>query len=442
MKTLACAAFFALSLTLTAFADGGLTQVDPPTLEGEDPEVAGPATLDRGALEPAVRAVELIAPAVVNVAALGKGRSPRSLGSGVIVHAAGLVLTNAHVVKDARDPGTRIVVYRGGRSIEATLLAASPGDDLALLRIDMPEGAKAARLSARSPRIGQTCLAIGNPFGLEHSVSRGIVSARGRRLRVAGRLVSGTFLQTDAAIHPGNSGGPLIDLEGRVIGLTTAIRKGKGGGIGFAIPAKRLRRALISLSDPARLSDRFLGLRVTPTASGVRILALAPGGPAARAGLSVGDVLVALGPRALSSTFDVQVAALLASGRTLRVAFLRRGTRRGTVLHMSRTPATRSIWRRLGVRTRDLDESLAWERKVSPGGIVVTEVAPRSAAGALGLKAGDRLFRYQVEGLPDHRPLSSRQALADLLGELPAGVELRLTIRRAGHDYEGALTLP
>lgn len=407
-------------------------------------EPAQPATHGKGPQEPAVVAVQRVAPAVVNVAARDRGQNPKSLGSGVIVHPAGLVLTNAHVVEDARRAGTSVVVYRAGRAVEATLLAASPDDDLALLQIEMPPGARAAELSPERAKIGQTCLAIGNPFGLEHSVSKGIVSARGRRLRVGGDLVPGTFLQTDAAINPGNSGGPLIDLQGRVIGLTTATRKGSGAGIGFAIPARRLRRALEELTAPLAARDRYLGLSVTPhlESAGAEITNLAPGGPAARAGLRKGDVLVSIEGTDVRDRLDLQVAVLLAPQRTIRIAFERRGARRGTALHLSRSPASRAIWRRLGLRARDLGASLAWRLETEPGGVLVDEVSPRSAAGQLGLRPGDRLFRVQVEGQAKHRPLASRQALAELLASLPAGTTLRLTLRRGGRDYEGALTLP
>jgi S1-C subfamily serine protease len=412
---------------------------------GAPDEPAQPATHGKGPQEPAVLAVQRVAPAVVNLAARDRGQNPKSLGSGVIVHPAGLVLTNAHVVEDARRPGTSVVVYRAGRAVEATLLAASPDDDLALLQIELPKGARAATLSSERAKIGQTCLAIGNPFGLEHSVSKGIVSARGRRLRVGGELMPGTFLQTDAAINPGNSGGPLIDLQGRVIGLTTATRKGSGAGIGFAIPAQRLRRALEELTSPLALRDRFLGLSVAPhvgEVAGAEVTQLVPGGPAARAGLRKGDVLVNIEGTALRNRLDLQIAVLLAPQRTVRIAFERRGARRGTALHLSRSPASKALWRRLGLRARDLSTSLAWRLETEAGGIVIDEVSPRSAAGQLGLQPGDRLFRTQLEGQTRHRPLASRQALAKLLVGLPAGTTLRLTLRRGGRDYEGALTLP
>jgi serine protease Do len=250
----------------------------------------------------------MIGPAVVNVTAdrrLGViadeiaalhglapgGINDESVGSGVIIDADGVIVTNYHVVARA----DRITVaLADGRSFPARLLGADAGTDLAVLEIDVTGLPAAAWGDSEALEVGEMVWAIGNPFGLDRTLTYGIVSATGRR-GVAGDPFQ-EFLQTDAAINPGNSGGPLIDVNGRVVGITTAIAGRDSQGIGFAIPSNTARDVVDAIERLGHVERGYLGLalRGTPDGSpGVVVMATERSGPADEAGIQPGDVIVA-----------------------------------------------------------------------------------------------------------------------------------------------------
>ena len=237
-----------------------------------------------------------------------KGRIPQSssttsLGSGVIVGAKGLIVTNYHVIKDADK--IDILFASNRKKTSATLLGADPKTDLALLKVKTSRPLVALTLGDSSRlRIGDIVLAIGNPFGYSHTVTSGIISAKGR---VVGAGPYDYFLQTDASIHPGNSGGPLIDMRGRVVGINTAVAE-KGHGIGFAIPINTVRAVIRDLERHGKVIRPWLGivgkniLSVEDIAStlhdsgvyGVIAANLIIDGPAHKAGVRIGDLLMSL----------------------------------------------------------------------------------------------------------------------------------------------------
>lgn len=218
----------------------------------------------------------------------------RSLGSGVIVSNEGYLLTNNHVIRGADEI---LVLLQDGRQAIARLVGSDLETDLAVLKIELPELRAIPLGDPERLRVGDIVLAIGNPYGFGQSMSQGIVSAKGRY--GLGLSQYENFIQTDAAINPGNSGGALVDHHGRLIGINTAIYTKSGGsmGIGLAIPvdlAMRTMRDIIEYGQPVR---GWLGLEVkslAPQSNGVIITALMPGGPAATAGLRVGDVIYAI----------------------------------------------------------------------------------------------------------------------------------------------------
>ncbi|HEY3350376.1 MAG TPA: trypsin-like peptidase domain-containing protein [Thermoanaerobaculia bacterium] len=355
---------------------------------------------------PIVAAIEKISPSVVNISAervVQQRRSPvdlffggetrprtsrsESLGSGVVI-APGVVVTNDHVISGA----SRIwVTTSDGRELEAKLEGADADNDLAVLSVD-PKGLKAAALGTTSDlMIGETVIAIGNPFGLSNTVTTGIVSAVHRTVKgESGRNYS-DFLQTDAAINPGNSGGALVNILGELIGINTAI-VGGANTIGFAIPIDRVRRVADDLLNYKEVKRVWLGVRGTtatagngrPSArgQGLRVRSVWPGSPAAKAGLVPGDVVVALDGRPVESREDFDTAlASVGPGKALSVAYRREGAERAARVTTERTPED------LGLDVLRREIGLVF--KETRGGLMVASVVGRSPAAAKGLERGD-----------------------------------------------------
>jgi serine protease Do len=255
------------------------------------------------------------------------------LGSGVIIAPEGLVLTNNHVIEGA---DLLVVTTADGRDYEADVVGGDAETDIALLRLrgaakDLPY----ARLgSSRNLRVGDFVVAIGNPFGLEMTVTSGIISAKARAL---GESAFDSYLQTDAAINPGNSGGPLFDLDGKVVGINTAIVD-QADGIGFAVPSDLIRSLLPQLRDTGRVVRGFLGISLRDLSfdeldgfagaveQGAFIESVRRKGPAAKAGLRAGDVVVGVDGKAIvDASALTQHVARLPPGRRVSIAYVRDG---------------------------------------------------------------------------------------------------------------------
>ncbi len=277
-----------------------------------------------------VRVVERVAPAVVNV------RSGRGGGSGVVITPDGYVVTNAHVVGDARIVE---LAQRDGVVMSADVIGADPGTDLAVVRA-RASGLQAAELGdSDALRVGQLVIAIGNPLGLQSTVTHGVVSALGRSLRAQdGRLIE-NVIQTDAPLNPGNSGGPLVDVRGDVVGINTAIIP-MAQGICFAIPSATARHVAATLMREGRVRRAYLGVSGAPTPigrrlaselglavpQGVRVLEIVRDSPADRAGIRQGDILVSLDGEALRSLSELQrLLDTTRIGREVEVRIVRRG---------------------------------------------------------------------------------------------------------------------
>ncbi|MCO5166901.1 MAG: PDZ domain-containing protein [Planctomycetes bacterium] len=387
-------------------------------------------TLDARA-DDAVRVVDMVGPSVASVVAEPRRGEARHVGSAVVVDPDGYLLTNAHVVAGAR----RLVVSLPGRPpLEGHLLATAPDHDLALLRVDAAGSLPAARLARPGAvKVGQPCLAIGNALGLDSTVTRGIVSARGRRLVHEGRPLGADFIQTDATIHPGSSGGALVDLAGEVIGIIVAM-EADAPGVGFAIPVARVRQVLAALSSPLTLRERWLGLEVedAPDDGGARVVSVAPGSPAEAAGLRPGDVITSAGPIDVRTAFDLHARFLGPKPLPVRLAVQGAdGQRRGARLAPAPPPWSAGLRARLGVSLRGAP---------SGGGLLVEAVDPGGPAEAIGIREGDLLVGVGPERGPS-TPADEPRALWDTVGELPPGRLLGVTIRRAGRQYWGELKL-
>ena len=255
----------------------------------------------------------------------------------------GYALTNAHVVEGARE--VSVTLTNETEPVRAPVVGADPATDLAVVRIPR-WGLPAAELAeSDSLRVGQLVIAIGDPLGFHSSVTTGVVSALGRSLTAADGRVIDNVIQTDAALNPGNSGGPLVDTHGKVVGVNTAIIP-MAQGICFAIPAAtagypaaaacrrcvlirdgRVRRAYLGIGGAATPIGRLLAAELRLTApSGIRVLEVAPGGPAERAGLQRGDLLVGLNDLTLATLSDLQGALVADSiGKAVELRYVRQG---------------------------------------------------------------------------------------------------------------------
>ena len=330
-----------------------LTLVSNEAIERRDDDSArSDAERDRDLLDAYSAAVtdvvERVAPAVVHLevviptpprrgrARQREGRPATSSGSGFVFAPDGFVLTNSHVVERA----TRIwATTADGSRCHAELVGADPDTDLAVVRVDGSGFATAPFGDSSRLRPGQLVIAIGNPLGFESTVTAGIVSALGRTMRAqSGRLID-SVIQTDAALNPGNSGGPLVSSRGEVVGVNTAIIAG-AHGICFAIPSStaqlvipqlirdgRVRRAFIGVSGQSvRLSRRRVQVSHLTASSGVLVTEIAEGGPAAVAGLRVRDVILELGGAIVSSVDDLhRVLTQEAIGHETTLSVLRNG---------------------------------------------------------------------------------------------------------------------
>jgi len=333
------------------------------------------------------------------------------LGSGVIIDAAGYVVTNEHVVRRASNIRLSLA---DGTAYDATLLAADPTHDIALLKVERPGRLRPIRMGTSSDLLlGETVIAVGNPFGFENSVTSGIISALDRTIRVGrgeGAVRYRHLIQTSALINPGNSGGALLNINGELIGINTAV-VGGAQGIGFAIPVDDVRDILAGLLASPRVTDLWLGATLgrEPKKRGARLEALEPDGPCQRAGLRVGDRIVAADGAAVRDAYDLRRRLLDAKpGETLRLEVEGPGGRRVVGVTLARRPKRPPavvLGKRLGVAGQNLTPLLARRLGLRIAeGVIVTEVRAGGAAERGGLRRGDvivQLGAHRVRTVED-----------------------------------------
>jgi serine protease Do len=360
------------------------------------------------------------------------GRTPRGpqrqsgVGSGFIVDSDGTILTNYHVVNGAQKLS---VTLSDGQRYDAKVIGSDQKSDIAVIKIDAGRNLPAAALGDSDRLdVGEWVMAIGNPFGLDHTVTSGIVSAKGRNI---GQGPYDNFIQTDASINPGNSGGPLINLRGEVVGINTAIFSQSGGniGIGFAIPSNAIKELLPQLRDKGKVVRGFIGASVQKLSPeiaeslginpvrGALVADLVKGGPAERAGVKTGDVIVEFDRRPIKDSVDLpQQVARVAPGSAVQVKVIRDGketTLPITVGEMKETEVAAAAQEgELGLTvqplTPQLAENLGLERA---DGLVISAVKPGSAAEEAGLRSGDvvvEVNRRTVKNLADYNREISR----------------------------------
>jgi putative serine protease PepD len=331
--------------TYAALDDGGTTAVAPSSSSGTAQTVKdGALTIgqvyDRTNASVVEITVTTQAPAD---GPMGSGTA-QAQGSGFVYDSSGHVITNAHVVDGAQSAKVR---FADGKTYDATVVGLDASTDLAVLKVEAPSSALHPLELADSSQaaVGDVVVAIGSPFGLENSVTAGIVSALGRSMKAPnGYTITGS-IQTDAAINHGNSGGPLLDLDGKVVGVNAQIESESGGndGVGFAIPSSTVKSIVTQILEDGSVQHAYLGVSVTAAADGTAGAQLADvrsGTPAAEAGLQAGDVLTAVDGDAVSSAAALQSAIdAKKPGDRVILDYLRDGAHRTVTVTLGTRPS-------------------------------------------------------------------------------------------------------
>ena len=383
---------------------------------------------------PVVRAVRKVSPAVVNISSSyavrkrpnpfsGFGMDPffeeffkdffdprferrqqsASLGSGVLIDGKrGLILTNAHVIEKA----SKIkIVLEDEREFDAKIIGADPDSDLAVLQIDSPNRLPAIEMgSSDDLMIGETVIAIGNPFGFSHTVTTGVISALNRSVR-SEEMVFHDFIQIDASINPGNSGGPLLNIEGDLIGINTAIYA-KAQGIGFAIPINKAKKIIADLIEFGEVIQAWIGIRVqnlsrklagylnVPDKKGVVVKAVEPGSPALKSGLKEGDIILGIDSKKIASPRDYwSIKKTYAAGDKLKARIWRNNKVKTVSIKTRVFPMERAeklAFRTMGIRVENINrQNRNYYRLLTREGVVISEIANGSHLDRIGARPGD-----------------------------------------------------
>lgn len=366
----------------------------------------------------------------------------RGLGTGVIVDDQGHILTNNHVIGDADEVTVRLSTEK---SVKAKVVGVDPRTDLAVIKIKVKEGLpKSAKLGDSDKlKIGEWVVAAGASFGLDNTITAGIVSAKGRA--ISGGAQYEDFIQTDAAINPGNSGGPLVNLRGEVVGINTAIVSKSGGymGIGFAIPINMGRQVMESLITKGKVTRGWLGVGIQnlsedlaqsfnyESTEGALVGHVDPKGPAKKAGLKQGDIIVQAGKERIKNVNQLRnYIASLKPGVELEVTVVRGGDKRAVKVEIGELPvqaeegpeiATEGENEQLGLSVEPLNESSAKRSRTTRAeGLVVTEVSPQGLAAKAEIRPGDIIV--SINGQEISTITQFKEALAK--GDLKKGIRM------------------
>ncbi len=360
----------------------------------------------------------------------------RSLGSGFILDTEGYIVTNNHVIENAEEIKVKL---QNGQEYDAELIGTDPSTDIALIRIDTNTELHALELGdSNALDIGQWVLAIGNPFGLDHTVTAGIISAKGR---VIGAGAYDDFLQTDASINPGNSGGPLIDMQGKVIGINTAIVAG-GDGIGFAIPISMANQIIEQLKETGEVVRGWIGVGIQElsqdlqeyydVAEGVLITGVFPGEPADTAGIESGDIITAINGEKVASPRELsKKVADIQPGSDVLITFVRNGEEHEVTATVAKREETRQnqtpreqprdepAMDRLGLEVEDIDSETADRLNMdNTDGVIVSDVSPDTKGFDAGFSRGDiikEINRQPIRSQKDYERIISDAAEGDTL---------------------------
>ena len=391
---------------------------------------------------PVVEAVERAAPSVVSIGTTRLVRVPRfwewdfvvqerpgALGSGVIVHPAGYVITNAHVINQAAQISVKLTGLGKETEIPASLVAVDLEHDLALLQMKQEGPYPAAAFgSSEDLMVGETAIAMGNPFGLGRTVTVGVISALDRDIDVRDQVFDG-LIQTDAAVNHGNSGGALLNINGEWIGVNSAIYSLSGGsdGISFAIPIRTVRTFLAEALRPRRIVGKWLGVEFAERADGAVVVSTVyPVGPAAEAGLQPDAVVVGHDDKPLRDIVTLTYEILDAAAAGSYMLRIQDGAAtRAVSIAFGELPTSKLSWERLGVVCVEVTPEITEKTGYREGaGVLVKSVREDSPAARLGLRDADLLI-----ALGDHT-VRSQDDLLMLLERMSAGDEVDVHLVR------------
>ena len=375
----------------------------------------------------------------------------RSLGSGFVIDGEGFIITNNHVVEKADEIEVKL---SNGAAYQAKVVGKDPKTDLALIKISPDKPLPVLKLGDSSQaKVGEWVLAIGNPFGLGGTVTQGIISAKGR---VIGAGPYDNFVQTDASINPGNSGGPLVNMRGEVIGVNTAIVAG-GQGIGFAIPVDMAKEVLPQLKAKGYVTRGWIGVaiqEVTPElarsfglkeARGALVADVTAGGPAAKAGLEPGDVIVKFGTHDIHEMSELpRTVAATPVGTKVPVTVIRGGKERtftievGELKEKTAPVGEPEVTGDLGMRLRALTPDMARRLGLpeTEKGLVVTDVDAGGLASEAGIAPGDVIKQV------NRRPVVTVEDYQKIIGRAKPGETILFLVRRGEVTSFRAITIP
>ena len=372
-------------------------------------------------------------------------RPVRAVGSGFILSADGYIVTNNHVVEDATGIQVKLA---DGRELAAKVVGRDPKTDLALLKVEATGLPVVPVGDSNALQVGEPVMAIGNPFGLEQTVTTGIVSATGR---VIGTGPYDNFIQTDASINPGNSGGPLINARGEVIGINTAIFSQRGGsvGIGFAVPSSLAKSVITQLVEHGKVERGWLGVSVQPLtkelakgfkrndAAGALVASVVAGSPAERAGVKPGDIIVEFAGKKVAKSGDLpSLVAEARVGNDVPVVVVREGKEVRLTARIARLEEEEAAKvadvevdgkNKLGLSVQPLTPPMASELGLQVReGVLVRDVAAGSRASEAGIRAGDVIVEV------DRQPVRTVEELKAHVDNQVKGAPMVLLIRREG----------
>ena len=369
----------------------------------------------------------------------------RSLGSGFIIGKDGYIVTNNHVVKNADKIQ---VILKDEKEFEANIIGRDDNTDLALIKIKPDRDLPVLQFGdSETLKVGQWVVAIGSPFGLEHTVTAGIVSAKGR---VIGSGPYDDFIQTDASINPGNSGGPLINMEGKVVGINTAIIAG-GSGIGFAIPINLAKKIIDQLKSSGEVTRGWLGVGIQDiskevgeyygieTKQGVLVTEVFPGDPADKAGIMPQDIILSINGQAVGTAREITgMIADIGIDETIKIKVLRNGKARTFKVKIAKREDARIAARKthkekqaeLGIRVAEVTPETARRFNLKDAkGVIVVGVEPDSKAEEAGVRMHDIIKEI------NHNSIKTVNDLNKVISEIQKGETVNMFIWRMNQGF-------